>query len=199
MKRLDGVKVAIVATNGFEQSELVEPRKALEAAGAQVEVVSPEAGKICGWKDGDWAEFVEVDRAVERARPEEYDALVLPGGVMNPDKLRGDAKVVAFVRAFTAAGKPVAAICHGPSTLVETGALRGHMVTSYPSIKTDLINAGAAWVDEEVVVDRGLITSRTPADLPAFNRKLLEQLSERARRRARGMDAPIGEAEAVGA
>jgi protease I len=194
MKRLDGVKVAIVATNGFEQSELVEPRKALEAAGAQVDVVSLEAGTICGWKDGDWADEVEVDYAIERARPEDYDALVLPGGVLNPDKLRGDAKIVAFVRSFTAAGKPVAAICHGPSTLIETGALRGHMVTSYPSIKTDLINAGASWVDEEVVVDRGLITSRTPDDLPAFNRKLIEQVAERARQRARSADAAVSSA-----
>lgn len=185
MKRLDGVKVAIVATDGFEQSELVEPRKALEAAGAQVEIVSPKAGKIRAWKGGDWGDEVEVDRPIERARPDDYDALVLPGGVLNPDKLRADAKVVAFVRAFSNAGKPVGAICHGPATLIETGALRGHMVTSYPSIKTDLINAGASWVDEEVVVDRGLITSRRPDDLPAFNRKLVEQFSQRARHRLR--------------
>ncbi len=184
-KRLEGVRVAIVATMGFEQSELVEPRKALEEAGAEVEIVSPEGGKIRGWRGDDWGTEVGVDRTVERASPDDYDALVLPGGVMNPDRLRGDAKVVAFVRAFTAAGKPVGAICHGASTLLETGALRGHMVTSYPSIRTDLINAGASWVDEEVVVDRGIITSRSPDDLPAFNRKLIEQFAGQARRPAR--------------
>jgi protease I len=178
MKKLDGVKVAIVATDGFEQSELVEPRRALEAAGAQVEIVAPEGGTIRGWKGGDWGDEIEVDRPIERAREGDYDALVLPGGVLNPDRLRAEPKVIAFVRAFSNAGKPVAAICHGPATLVETGALRGHMVTSYPSIKTDLINAGASWVDEEVVVDRGLITSRRPDDIPAFNEKMLEVLAQ---------------------
>lgn len=185
MKRLDGVKVAIVATDGFEQSELIEPRKALEAAGAEVEIVAPRVGKIRAWRGHDWGDEIEVDRPIERARPDDYDALVLPGGVLSPDKLRADAKVVAFVRSFSSAGKPVAAICHGPATLVETGALRGHMVTSYPSIKTDLINAGASWVDEEVVVDRGLITSRRPDDLAAFNRKIVEQFATGSRRRGR--------------
>jgi deglycase len=183
MKKLSGIKVAIVATNGFEQAELLEPRKALEAAGAQVEIVSPEGGKIRSWQGENWGDEVEVERPIERARPNDYDALVLPGGVMNPDKLRTNARVVAFVRAFSTSGKPIAAICHGLATLIETGTLRGHLVTSCPSIKTDLINAGASWVDKEVVVDRGLITSRSPDDLPALNRELVDHCADRARRR----------------
>lgn len=178
MAKLSGKKVAILATDGFEQSELLEPRKALQAAGATCHVVAPRAGKVKGWKDTDWGDEVEVDRTLREVRPEDYDALVLPGGVKNPDTLRMDPKAVAFVDAFVKEGKPIAAICHGPQTLIETGMVRGRRMTSYASIKTDLTNAGATWVDEEVVVDRGLVTSRKPGDLPAFNAKMIEAIAE---------------------
>jgi protease I len=170
---LTGFKVAILATDGFEQSELTEPRKALSEAGATTEVVSPHEGSLRGWNHKEWGDQVRVDRDLRHADPSEYDALVLPGGVMNPDALRMNPQAVAFVRAFVDAGKPVAAICHGPWTLIETGGARGHRLTSWPSLKTDLKNAGASWVDEEVVVDGKLVTSRKPDDLPAFNRELL--------------------------
>jgi protease I len=170
---LTGFKVAILATDGFEQSELTEPRKALSEAGATTEVVSPREGSLRGWNHKEWGDQVRVDRDLRHADPSEYDALVLPGGVMNPDALRMNPQAVAFVRAFVDAGKPVAAICHGPWTLIETGGARGHRLTSWPSLKTDLKNAGASWVDEEVVVDGKLVTSRKPDDLPAFNRELL--------------------------
>ncbi len=171
-------RVAILATNGFEESELRSPREALLQSGAFVDLISLETGAIKGWKDGNWGDADQVDRAVADAKAEDYDALLLPGGVMNPDKLRMDPDAVAFVRAFFDQGKPVAAICHGPWILAEADVLCGRKVTSYPSIRTDLTNAGAHWVDEEVVVDHGLITSRSPKDLPAFNAKMLEEIAE---------------------
>jgi len=175
---LAGKKVAVLATNGFEQSELLEPCKALEEAGATPEVISLEEGEIRGWNDDDWGETVEVDKVLANAKPEDYDALVLPGGVQNPDTLRTVPEAVSFVKAFFDAGKPVAAICHGPQLLIEANVVRDRKLTSFPSLKTDLKNAGANWVDEEVVVDNGLVTSRRPADLPAFNDKLVEEIGE---------------------
>lgn len=179
MKPLNAT-VAVLATDGFEQSELTEPVRALEEAGAAVHIVSPEHGKIRGWKDGDWGDSVEVDRTIEEAqvRVAEYDALVLPGGVMNPDTLRMREDATRFVREFFKAGKPVAAICHGPQILIDCGVIQGREVTSYPSIKNDLKNAGARWVDREVVVDEGLVTSRTPKDLDAFIEKMIEEIRE---------------------
>jgi protease I len=175
---LNGKRVAILVTNGFEQVELTEPKRALEEAGARAEIVSPVKEKVKGWKHTEWGDEFSVDVALADANAEQYDGLVLPGGVMNPDKLRHDEKALQFVRAFFHAGKPVAAICHGPWTLIDAGVARGRRLTSYESIQTDLKNAGAHWVDEEVVVDNGLVTSRKPADLPAFNRKMIEEFSE---------------------
>lgn len=175
---LSGKKVAILVAHGFEQVELTEPRKALLDAGAEAHIVSPADGKVKGWQHDHWGDELDVDVPLSEARPDAYDALVLPGGQMNPDNLRVDDRAVAFVRAFVDAGKPVAAICHGPWTLVEADAVRGRRMTSYHSIKTDLRNAGAEWVDEEVVVDQGLVTSRNPDDLPAFNRKMIEEIAE---------------------
>lgn len=176
--KLDGLKVAILATDGFEQSELLEPRKALQQAGATTEVVAPKAGKIRGWNHTEWGQEVGVDRELKEADPEQYDALVLPGGVMNPDKLRAIPEAVSFAKSFFEAGKPVAAICHGPWTVVEAGAAKGHRMTSWPSLKTDLRNAGADWVDAEVVVDGKLVTSRKPDDIPAFNRAAIELFAQ---------------------
>jgi len=178
MTDLNGKRVAILATKGFEQVELLEPRKALRDAGAEAVVVSPENGSIRGWDQTDWGDEVEVDLQVASANADDFHALVLPGGVMNPDHLRQDEDAVSFVRAFFEAGKPVAAICHGPWMLAEADVLNGRTVTSYPSIRTDLINAGAKWVDREVVVDQGLVTSRNPDDIPAFNRKMIEEIGE---------------------
>jgi deglycase len=175
---LQGTKVAIVATDGVEQVELVEPRKALEEAGAQVELVSIEAGDFQGFDHLDKADTFTADKAAKDADPGDYDALVLPGGVANPDFLRADPDVVGFVRSFFEAGKPVAAICHGPWTLVEAGVLKGRTVTSWPSLQTDIRNAGGTWVDEEVHVDQGLVTSRKPDDIPAFNAKMVEEFAE---------------------
>jgi protease I len=175
---LKGLRVAILATDGFEQSELTEPRKALDDAGATTEVVAPKDGKLRGWNHTDWGREVEVDQALQDADPKDYDALVLPGGVMNPDSLRMNPSAVAFVKSFFDSGKPVAAICHGPWTVVEAGAAKGHRMTSWPSLKTDIRNAGAEWVDEEVVVDGKLVTSRKPDDLPAFNRELVRLFAE---------------------
>ena len=171
-------RVAVLADNGFEQSELIEPKKALEQAGATADVISPQAGKVKGWKHTNWGDEVAVDRKLDDARPEEYDALLLPGGVMNPDKLRINPKAIAFIKHFVDSGKPIAAICHGPWPLIDAGAVRGRKVTSWPSLKTDLRNAGAEWVDQEVCVDNGLVTSRKPDDLPAFNRKMIEEFAE---------------------
>jgi protease I len=183
---LDGKTIAILATDGFEQVELTEPKRALEEAGATVHVIAPEGGRIRGWDRTDWGEEVAVDLELGQARPESYDGLVLPGGQINPDKLRLVPQAVDFVRAFFAAGKPVGAICHGPWLLVEADVARGRRVTSYPSIRTDLKNAGAEWVDQEVVVDQGLVTSRKPDDIPAFNAKLIEEFAEGRRHGQRG-------------
>ena len=171
-------RVAILATNGFEQSELMEPRRRLKEAGFTVQVVSPKGPQIRGWKDKDWGEHVDVDAEMSSVSPNDYDALVLPGGVINPDALRADADAVAFIRAFDEAGKPLAAICHGPWLLVEADAVRGRTVTSYASIRTDVKNAGGNWVDREVAVDKGIITSRSPADLKAFVAKIIEEIGE---------------------
>lgn len=180
--RLDGVKVAVLATNGFEQSELVEPKKALEDAGATVHVVSPASGSIKGWDKKDWGDSVDVDVALSDASADDYDGLVLPGGQMNPDVLRIDADAVAFVRAFADAAKPIAAICHAPWLLIEAGIAADRDVTSWPSVKTDLTNAGARWTDREVVrCGSGagpLVTSRKPEDIPAFNETVIEVLAE---------------------
>lgn len=178
---LRGKKIAILATDGFEQAELLEPRKALDQAGAQTQVVSPKDGKIKGWNMKDWGNEVPVDISLKSAKPEEFDALLLPGGVMNPDHLRMDSQAVAFVKHFTDEGKPVAAICHGPWTLIEAGAVRGKTMTSWPSLKTDLKNGGANWVDKEVVTDGTLVTSRKPDDIPAFNREMIRLFAEEAR------------------
>lgn len=178
MQSLKTKKVAVVVTNGFEQSEFEEPVNALREEGAEVVVISLTTDKIKSWKDKGWGDEFEVQKAIDDVSATDYDALVLPGGVMNPDQLRANKAVVAFATEFMKSGKPVAAICHGPWTLVETGELKGRTVTSFPSLQTDLKNAGATWVDKEVVVDKGLITSRNPGDLPAFCAKLIEEISE---------------------
>lgn len=175
---LNDKKVALLVTDGFEQVELTEPRKALDDAGATTTLVSPAKGNVQGMNHADKADTFDVDVPLDSANPDDYDALVLPGGVANPDALRTNDKAVRFVKAFFEAGKPVAAICHGPWTLIEAGVVRGRQVTSWPSLKTDLRNAGADWVDEEVVTDQGLVTSRKPDDLPAFNRKMIEEIAE---------------------
>lgn len=178
MATLDGMKVAILAAEGFEQSELFEPRKALDEAGAQTRVVSPARGEVQGWKHFDKGDKARVDVPLEQANADDFDALMLPGGVANPDQLRMMPKAVEFIRKFFEAGKPVAAICHAPWTLIEAGVVKGRTVTSWPSLKTDLTNAGATWVDQEVVTDKGLVTSRKPADIPAFIRKMIEEFAE---------------------
>jgi protease I len=178
MATLSNHRVAILTEEGFEQVELTSPKAALEAAGATVHVISPKSGKIKAWDKNNWGIEIEVDRKLSDVSPDEYDALVLPGGVLNPDKLRQNAEAVAFVATFLEDGKPVAAICHGPQMLIETDMIYGRKLTSYPSLQTDLKNAGADWVDEEVVVDSGLVTSRRPADLSAFNKKMIEEIAE---------------------
>ncbi len=182
--RLQGMRVAILVDNGFEQVELEKPRSALEVTGAKTEIVSPQAEYVRGWNSKQWGDEFEVDAPLSHAKPDDYDALLLPGGVMNPDKLRMKPEAVAFVKAFFDAGKPVAAICHGPWTIIEAGAARGRRIASWPSLKTDLRNAGAEWVDQEVVVDGNLVSSRNPHDIHAFNREMLELFS-RARSEAR--------------
>jgi protease I len=177
---LKGIKVAILATDGFEQSELLEPKQALEDAGAEVSIVSLKSGEIKGWKDKNWGDPVAVDLTVDEARAGDFDALHLPGGVINPDKLRMDEKAVNFVKEFFAAGKPVAAICHAPWMLIEADVVDGKTLTSWTSIRTDLENAGAKWIDQEVVVDGQLITSRKPQDLPAYNEKMIEIFGQSA-------------------
>jgi protease I len=191
-EKLNRKRIAILATNGFEQSELEEPKKALEAAGAQTQVVSVSQGQIRGWHHTDWGNSVPVDVTIEQANPDDYDGLVLPGGVINPDKLRMVPEAVAFVRAFVESGKPIAAICHGPWTLINAGGVRGRKMTSWPSLQADLENAGAHWVDQQVVVDQGLVTSRKPDDLPAFNRKMIEEFAE-GRHERRSAKAPAAE------
>ena len=177
-KQLAGKQIAILATDGFEEVELTEPMKALKKAGAEVEIVAPHGGEIQGMKHMNKGRKVAVDRTLEAAHPEEYDALVVPGGVANPDQLRTHEEAVSFVRHFFSAKKPVAAICHAPWMLVEADVAREREVTSWPSLKTDLKNAGAKWVDREVVVDRGLVASRKPDDLPAFCEKMIEEFAE---------------------
>ena len=177
-QNLDGLKVAILVADGFEQVELTEPKKALEEAGAKTQIVSPQDGRVEGWHHFDAGDMFTVDVPLEKADANNYDALLLPGGVANPDQLRMNPKAVAFVKSFFDAGKPVAAICHGPWTLIEAGAVKGRTITSWPSLQTDLRNAGAKWVDEEVVTDNGLVTSRKPQDIPAFNQKMIEEFAE---------------------
>jgi protease I len=178
MANLSGRKIAIVVENGFEQVEMTEPKRALEQIGAKTEIVSPVAGQVKAWQHDHWGDDFKVDRSIASARADDYDALLLPGGVMNPDKLRRNEEVLNFVAEFFEAGKPVAAICHAPWTLIDAGQVRGRRLTSWPSLQMDLKNAGAEWVDEEVVVDNGLVTSRKPADIPAFNEKMLEEFAE---------------------
>ena len=178
MAKLDGKRVAILATDGYEQSELLEPLQALKDAGAQVHIISLKMGVIKGWNDEDWGDSVNVDFTVDEANAAQYDALMLPGGVMNPDKLRTNEMAVSFVTGFFERGLPVGAICHAPWTLINAGVVDGRTLTSWPSLQQDLKNAGATWLDEEVVCDKGLVTSRKPADLPAFCAKLIEEIAE---------------------
>lgn len=177
---LNGKKVAILVADGFEQSEFEGPLAALEGAGASTFVISPSKDEVTGWdgEAGDWGDSFEVDVPLDQASPEDYDALLLPGGVKNPDTLRTIEKAVTFARSFFENGKPVAAICHGPQLLIEAGVVRGRKMTSYPSVRTDLINAGAHWTDEAVVTDQGLVTSRKPDDIPQFNDKMVEEFAE---------------------
>ena len=177
MDTLQGLTVAILVEDGFEQVELTEPRKALQAAGATTEIVSPKSDRVRGWKLKEWGEELPVDVPIDRAQPQSYDALLLPGGVMNPDRLRMNPKAVAFVRAFFDSDKPVAAICHGPWSIIEAGAASGRKIASWPSLKTDLRNSGAEWLDQEVVVDRNVVSSRKPDDMPAFNREMVKLFS----------------------
>ena len=178
MATLTGKKVAILTENGFEEVELTSPKKALEDAGAEVEIVSPQKEKVKAWSHDHWSIEIPVDVNVKDADPKEYDALMVPGGVFNPDKMRINEDCVRFAQHFLESGKPLAAICHGPQLLIETGLIDGRNMTSYPSVKTDLINAGALWIDREVVVDNGLVTSRSPKDLDAFNKKMIEEIKE---------------------
>lgn len=175
---LNGLRVAILVADGFEQIELTEPRKALDEAGAKTMIVSPVEGQVEGWNHYDKADKFEVDMPLSEAKADDFDALLLPGGVANPDQLRTEEKAVQLIKDMFTAGKPVAVICHGPWTLIEADVVRGRKITSWPSLKTDLINAGAEWVDQEVVTDNGLVSSRKPADIPAFNRKMLEEFAE---------------------
>jgi protease I len=183
--KLKGRRVAIIATEGFEEAELLKPRQALDAEGAETMVISPKGGKIKAWVHDHWGEAVKVDRTLNDCRPDEFDALLLPGGVLNADAIRLERHAVDFVRNFADAGKPIAVICHAPWLLVEADVVRGRTMTSWPSLRTDLRNAGANWVDEEVVVDNGLVTSRKPDDIPAFNKKMIEEFGE-------GVHAPAG-------
>ncbi len=178
MENLSNKKIAILSETGFEESELLSPKKALEEAGATVHVISPKNGSIKAMKDHEWTVDVTVDKALNEANAGDYDGLLLPGGVINPDALRTNEQALSFIRSFFDAGKPVAAICHGPQSLIDAGVVNGRKMTSYPAIKQDLINAGANWVDEEVVTDQGLVTSRNPNDLPAFNKKIIEEYAE---------------------
>jgi protease I len=177
-EKLSGKKVAILATDGFEQVELTKPRAALDEAGAKTTVVSIKPGKIQGMNHADKGDTVAVDRTLAEAKPEDFDALMIPGGLMNPDTLRSSEEALEFVRHFFREGKPVAAICHAPWVLIDASVIRGRTVTSWPAIKTDIRNAGAHWVDKEVVVDNGLVTSRRPDDIPAFNKKMIEEFCE---------------------
>lgn len=178
MKTLENKKIAVLAADGYEQSELESPVQALKDAGATVEIISLKSGKIRSMKDHEWSDSVEVNETVANANVDDYNALLLPGGVINPDTLRGDEVAVKFVKSFFEKNKPVAAICHGPQTLIEAGVVKGKMMTSYPSVSTDLKNAGANWKDEEVITDGNLTTSRNPDDLPAFNKRIIEEFGK---------------------
>ena len=177
-RKLDGKKVAILVTDGFEQVEMTKPREALDEAGAETKIVSLKPGKIQGMHHADKGDKFDVDLTLDEARPEEFDALMIPGGLMNPDSLRSNVAALEFTRHFFREGKPVAAICHGPWVLIDAGVVRGRTLTSWPAIKTDVKNAGGKWINEEVVVDNGLVTSRKPDDIPAFNRKMIEEFCE---------------------
>jgi|ERR1700678_1734969 protease I len=177
MENLKGLKVAILITDGFEEAEMVKPRQALTDLGAAARIVSPKSSRVRSWRLTDWGEEYPVDVPLNEAQPETFHALLLPGGVMNPDKLRMEPKAVEFVRAFFEEGKPVAVICHGPWSVIEAGAASGRRITSWPSLKTDLENAGAKWLDQEVVVDGNLVSSRKPDDIPAFNREMIKLFS----------------------
>ena len=177
-EQLNGKKVAILAADGFEQVELTTPREALDDAGAETKIVSVKSGKIQGMHHADKGEKFDVDLTLGDAKPDDFDALLIPGGLMNPDTLRSTEEALSFTRHFFDTGKPVAAICHGPWVLIDAGVLKGRTITSWPAIKTDVRNAGAKWVDEEVVVDNGLVTSRKPDDIPAFNKKMIEEFAE---------------------
>jgi protease I len=189
-ERLQGKRVAVLATDGFEQVELERPVQALKEAGAQVEIVSPKGGQIQGFNHFDKGGMVQVDRELAQANADDYDAIVLPGGVINPDQLRLQPRAIEFIRAFVEADKPIAAICHGPWTLINAEGVEGRRMTSWPSLEIDLKNAGAQWVDEEVVVDRGLVTSRKPDDLPAFCTKMIEEIAEGSHAGRTGRGAP---------
>lgn len=178
METLQNKKVALLTDNGFEEVELTSPKKALEDAGATVHIISKQKDKVKGWDHDHWSIEIPVDASVEEVSPEGYDALLIPGGVINPDQMRRHPAYVSFAQHFLETGKPVASICHGPQLLIETGMLQGRQMTSFSSIKTDLINAGVDWQDKEVVVDNGLVTSRSPADLEAFNKKMIEEITE---------------------
>lgn len=177
-RKLDGKKVAILVTDGFEQVEMTKPRQALDKAGAETKIVSLNPGKIQGMHHADKGDKFDVDLTLDEARPEEFDALLIPGGLMNPDALRSNDDALEFTRHFFREGKPVAAICHGPWVLIDAGVVRGRTLTSWPAIKNDVKNAGGKWVNEEVVVDNGLVTSRNPDDIPAFNKKMIEEFCE---------------------
>ena len=177
-RKLDGKKVAILVTDGFEQVEMTKPREALEEAGADTKIISLKSGKIQGMHHADKGDKFDVDLTLDEARPEQFDALMIPGGLMNPDALRSNDDALEFTRHFFREGKPVAAICHGPWVLIDAGVVRGRMLTSWPAIKTDVKNAGGKWINEEVVVDNGLVTSRKPDDIPAFNKKMIEEFCE---------------------
>lgn len=179
-KDIRNKKVAILVATGFEEVELTEPRKALEEAGATTHLISPVPDKVRSWNHTEWGDEYDVDVPLDEANPDDYDALLLPGGVMNPDRLRMNDKAIEFTRRIFESGKPIASICHGPWVLVEAGVVNGLTMTSYRSIKTDIRNAGAEWVDQEVVTDQGVVTSRSPDDLPAFNRKMIEEIAEGA-------------------
>jgi len=188
-RKLSGKTVAILATDGFEQVELTGPRKALDAAGAKTVLIAPHSGQVRAWNLTNWGEMFDVDRTLDAAKPEQFDALLLPGGVGNPDLLRVNGQAVKFVRSFFDASKPVAAICHGPWTLIEAGVVKGRRMTSWPSLKTDLQNAGATWENKQVVIDNGLVTSRMPADIPAFNRQMIDLFASNRHTAAAGTAA----------
>jgi protease I len=193
---LKGKKIAILVADGFEQVEMTQPREALEEAGADTDLISPADKKVKSWDLTKWGRSFKVDVPLNEARPDEYDAILLPGGVINPDKLRLIPQAVEFIKAFSEAGKPIASICHGPWTLIEAGIVKGRRMTSWPSLRTDLRNAGAEWVDEEVVVDNGLVTSRKPADIPAFNGKVIEEFREGAHKKKGDHEEHAGHAMA---